>query len=216
MKYTQLTDSLYEYVCRHRSSSEDPVMDQLRKETLALGDDSRMMIAPEQSSFMTLLVAASGAKNTIEVGTFTGSSSIAIARGLPADGKLICVDASAEWTSIAKKFWKLAGVEHKIELWLGEGKSILQQLPPNLLFDFAFVDADKPGYDAYFELLFPRLRQNALILFDNVLWGADAYKPDATDNDRALHALNEKLTRDPRLETVLLPISEGILMCRKK
>src|SRR3954468_1895719 len=116
MKYTQLTDPLYEYVCRYRSRSNDPALDQLQKETLALGDDSRMMIAPEQASFMTLLVAAIGAKNAIEVGTFTGSSSLAIARGLPADGKLICVDASAEWTSIAKKFWKLAGVEHKIEL----------------------------------------------------------------------------------------------------
>jgi caffeoyl-CoA O-methyltransferase len=216
MKYTQLTDELYEYVCRYGSNAHDPVLEQLRRETMALGDDSKMMISPEQTSFMSVLVSAIGAKNAIEIGTFTGSSSIAIARGLSADGKLICIDASEQWTTIARKYWKLAGVEQKIELRLGDGRSILQKLAPDLTFDFAFIDADKTGYDSYFELILPRLRQNGLILFDNVLWGADSAKPGANDNDRALHALNQKLANDPRIESVLLPISEGIMMCRKR
>ena len=216
-KYLSLNDRLYGYLCQRRSDAHDSVLDALREETEALGDDAKMQISREQGGFMTLLVAAMGARSAIEVGTFTGYSSVCIARGLAESGKLICIDENAGWTAIARKYWERARVEAKIDLRLGPAIPILQRLEPNLSFDFAFIDADKTEYDAYFELVLPRVRPNGLILFDNMLWGGKLGAGTEEHPDgNAIDALNRKLGRDSRVEAVLLPIADGIQLCRKR
>jgi caffeoyl-CoA O-methyltransferase len=217
-KYVRLNQTLYRYLCRCRSDAADPLLDQLRAETAALGKEiSTCQISDEQGTFLSVLVAAAGVKSAIEVGTFTGYSSLCIARALPAKGRLLCLDASAEWTAVARKYWAKAGLLDRIELRLGPAIPTLQQLEPGRTFDFAFLDAAKTEYDAYYELLLPRIRRNGLILFDNMLWrgrlGAGAMK-QATG--RAIDALNHKLARDPRVEAVLLPVADGIQFCRKR
>jgi len=217
LKYLALNDSLYRYVCRHRSDANDPILRALRKETEALGDISRMQISEEQGAFMQLLVAAIDARSIIEVGTFTGYSSLCMARALPANGNLICVDASKEWTDIARKYWKKAGVDRKIELRLGSAIPILQKLERKLMFDLAFIDAEKTEYDAYYELLLPRVRRNGLLIFDNMLWGGRLGSgPIKQASGRAIDALNRKLARDKRVEAVLLPVADGLQICRKR
>ncbi|MBI2925015.1 MAG: class I SAM-dependent methyltransferase [Verrucomicrobia bacterium] len=216
-KYLPLNDTLYRYVCRCRSEAGDPVLRALREETAALGDDARMQISEEQGAFMGLLVAALGTRSAIEVGTFTGYNSICIARGLPPDGRLICLDESQRWTAIARKHWARAEVQHKIELRLGPAIPSLQLLEPGLAFDFVFIDADKTEYDIYYELLLPRVRPNGLILFDNMLWGGRlGAGPVEEAAGQALDALNHKLAHDPRVECVLLPVADGIQLCRKR
>ena len=162
-------------------------------------------------------MAAVGAQNAIEIGTFTGYSAMCIAEGLPADGKLLCLDQSDEWTRVGRKFWEQSGLDSKIELRIGDAGSTLAAMPESEQFDFAFVDADKVGYDAYYELLLPRLKPNALIVFDNMLSGGRlASGVLASDNERALDALNKKLAIDARVESVLLPVADGLNVCRKK
>lgn len=218
LKYLPLHDDLYRYVCRHRSDAQDALLQALREETAALGEDvSKMQISPEQGTLMSLLTAAIGARAAIEVGTFTGYSSICVARALPPDGCLVCVDQSEEWTAIARRYWAKAGVEHKIDLRLGDARCILQRLEPARRFDLAFIDADKTGYDDYYELLLPRVRPNGLILFDNMLWGGRLGAGPVTEAaGQALDALNRKLAGDPRVECVLLPVADGLQICRKR
>lgn len=217
-KYVRLNKRLYHYLCGCRSDAGDQLLQELRAETAALGDKvSKCQISDEQGTFLSVLVAAAGVKSAIEVGTFTGYSSLCIARALPPDGRLLCVDASEEWTAVARKYWAMAGVQDRIELRLGAAIPTLQQLEPGLTFDFAFIDAAKTEYDVYYELLLPRIRRNGLILFDNMLWGgrlgAGAVK-EATG--RAIDALNRKLAKDSRVEAVLIPVADGIQCCRKR
>ena len=215
-KYTVLNDRSYAYLCECRSHAKDPVLDALRVATEALGEIAKMQIGREQGAFMTLLVAALGAREAIEIGTFTGYSSICIARGLPANGRLLCLDVSEEWTAMARKYWRRAGVEKKIELQLGPATESLKQLARGRKFDFAFIDADKPGYDAYYEAVLPRMRRNGVILFDNMLWGGRlvGQRGIKDENGRAIDKLNRKLAKDARVETVLLPLADGIHVCR--
>jgi caffeoyl-CoA O-methyltransferase len=214
-KFISLTQEVYDYIIQHRSEAKDPLLDQLRAETEALGDVSRMLISREQGSFLTLLVAALGVSRAIEIGTFTGYSSTCIARALPHQGSLICCDESEEWTSIAQKYWSKAGVDKKIKLCLGKAAETLQTLTFEI-FDFAFIDADKTGYDTYFEALLPRMKQNGVFLFDNMLWKGNLQKDFIHPDGRAIDKLNKKLSTDSRVASVLLPIADGILMCRKK
>ena len=217
LKYLSLDDRMYRYVCEQRSRARDPILEDLRRETEALGEVSRMQIGRDQGGYMTLLVAAIGARSAIEVGTFTGYSSICIARGLPARGRLLCVDASAEWTSIARRYWKRAGVQSRIEMRLGPAIPLLRRLERGLKFDFAFIDAAKEEYEAYYELILPRVRRNGLILFDNMLSGGDvAAGRVRSGRVRTLHQLNRKLSRDSRVEAVLLAVGDGIQFCRKR
>src|ERR1035437_8366047 len=217
-KYVGLNKTLYGYLCGCRSDASDPLLQELRAETAALGEEaSKCQISDEQGTFLSTLVAATGAKSAIEVGTFTGYSSLCIARALPSDGRLICVDASAEWTAMARNYWTKAGVQDRIELRLGPAIPTLQQLEPGLSFDFAFIDAAKTEYDAYYELLLPRVRQNGLILFDNMLSGGRlGGRPVKEPILRAIDAMNRKLAGDPRVEAVLLSIADGIQFCRKR
>ena len=217
-KYLRLNNRLYNYLSRCRSDAADPVLQELRTETAALGEEvSKCQISDDQGTFLSVLVAAAGVKSAIEVGTFTGYSSLCIARALPPEGRLICVDTSQEWTDIARKYWARAGVQNRIELRLGPAIPTLERLEAGLTFDFAFIDAAKTEYDAYYELLLPRVRRNGLILFDNMLSagrvGTGAPKEGIV---RAIEALNHKLANDPRIEAVLLSVADGILFCRKR
>src|SRR5437016_697292 len=217
LKYLALDDSLYRYVCASRTDAADPVLQALRKETEALGEISRMQISEEQGALMRLLVAAINATSIIEIGTFTGYSSLCMARGLPDNGRLICIDESKEWTAIARKYWAAAGVQNRIELRLGSAIPLLKQLETKLTFDFVFIDAEKTEYDDYYELLLPRVRANGLILFDNMLWGGRLGSgPIKEASGRATDALNAKLAGDSRVEAVLLPIADGLQVCRKR
>ena len=218
LKFTPLNERLFRYVCDCSGASGDVALEALRAETAALGEISWMQIGPDQGSFMTLLVAAIGAKEAIEIGTFTGYSSICIARGLPAKGRLLCLDSSAEWTAIAQKHWALAKVNNKIELRLAPAIESLKKLEKNRRFDFAFIDAHKPEYDDYYELVLPRMRKNGLILFDNMLWGGrlGGNKPIKNPHGKAIDGLNRKLSRDKRVESVLLSIGDGLQICRVK
>jgi caffeoyl-CoA O-methyltransferase len=218
LKFTPLNPRLFRYLCDCRSNAGDAVLDALRAETAALGEIAMMQIGPDQGTFMTLLVAAIGARDAIEVGTFTGYSSICIARGLPPRGRLLCLDASAEWTAIARKHWARAKVEHKIELRLAPAIESLKKLEKGRSFDFAFIDASKTEYDDYYELVLPRMRPNGLILLDNMLWGGHlgGNKPIKKPNGRVIDRLNRKLGRDKRVESVLLSVGDGLRICRVK
>ncbi len=218
IKYLRLNNRLYNYLSRCRSDAGDPLLQELRAETAALGEEiSKCQVSDDQGTFLSVLVAAAGVKSAIEVGTFTGYSSLCIARAMPPKGRLICVDASREWTDIARKYWARAGVQDRIDLRLGPAIPTLKRLEPSLRFDFAFIDAAKTEYDAYYELLLPRVRRNGLILFDNMLSagrvGTGRAKEDVV---RAIEALNQKLANDPRVEAVLLSVADGIQLCRKR
>jgi caffeoyl-CoA O-methyltransferase len=216
LKYVSLNDGLYRYLSRCRSDAADPILQELRADTAALGDISQMQISEEQGTFMGMLVALVNAGSVIEIGTFTGYSALCMARALPANGRLVCVDQSQEWTDIARKYWRKAGVEDRIDLRLGPAIPMLQQLPPNLGFDVAFIDAEKTEYDAYYELILPRIRRNGLLIFDNMLWGGRlGAGPIQEDSGRVIDALNHKLAMDKRIESVLLPVADGLHFCRK-
>lgn len=216
-KYLSLNDQLYRYIDSCRSDAADPLLAQLREETAALGKVSECQISDEQGTFLSILVAAIGAKSAVEIGTFTGYSSVCIARALPPDGRLLCFDQSAEWTNTARKYWARAGLEDRIELRLGPAIPLLQRLEPGLTFDFAFIDAEKTEYDSYYELILPRIQPNGLILFDNMLWrGKLGGEPVSEPTGRAVDALNRKLAKDERVEAVLLSVADGIQICRKR
>ena len=213
-----LTPELADYV-RASSEAPDDVAADLLAETAALAErgeaPATFQIAPEQGAFMQLLTRALGARRAIEIGTFTGFSALCIARGLPDDGTLLCVDRSKEWTAVARRYWNRAGLGERIELRLGDALPTLQALPEEPTFDLAFVDADKTGYRAYVDELYPRMVSNGVVLLDNTLRSGKVLDP-ASDDDHALVALNASLAADPRWETVLLPLADGLTMLRKR
>ena len=217
-KYLRLNNRLYNYLSRSRSDAGDPLLQELRAETAALGPEiSKCQISDDQGTFLSVLAAAAGVKSAIEVGTFTGYSSLCIARAMPPKGRLICVDASREWTDIARKYWARASLQDRIDLRLGPAIRTLKRLEPGLRFDFAFIDAAKTEYDAYYELILPRVRRNGLILFDNMLSAGRVGTGRAKEEVvRAIEALNRKLANDPRVEAVLLSVADGIQFCRKR
>jgi caffeoyl-CoA O-methyltransferase len=214
-KFLPLDVSLYEYLAAHRTSDDD-VARELREETARLGDRASMQVSPDQATFLRILVAAIGARQALEIGTFTGFSALAIARGLPADGRLLCLDVSEEWTAMARRYWARAGVADRIELRLGPAADTLRQLPEQPLFDFAFIDADKQGYPVYWDGVVCRLRPGALVAVDNVLWDGDVIRPEKQDRDvRAIRRFNEQVLQDPRVESVMLGIADGLTLARK-
>ncbi len=216
MKYTPLSPELYEYLVQHGHNT-DPVLAELAEETAKLGPISMMQIAPEQGTLLRTLVRVSNTRSAIEIGTFTGYSALSIARGLPADGHLLCCDINEEWTGIARRYWAKAGVADKIELRLGPALDTLRALPRDRTLDFAFIDADKTSYQSYYEELLPRIRPNGLILFDNVLWMGQVIDPtNQSDDTKALQALNDHIVRDRRVEAVMIAVSDGITIVRKR
>ena len=191
----------------------DEVLLALAEETLAIGELAIMQIAPEQGAFMELLVGLLNPKFCVELGTFTGYSSICVARALEVDAKLLCCDVSDEWTDIAKKYWELAGVQDRIQLELGPGLETLENLPKDQKIDFAFIDADKENYINYYEAILKRLSPNGIILVDNVLWSGDVVNTDTTDSNlQAIKDFNEFVANDPRTKVVIIPIADGLSM----
>jgi caffeoyl-CoA O-methyltransferase len=213
-----LTPELGDHV---RASSERPddVVADLLAETATLAERGEVpptfQIPLEQGVFMQLITRALGVRRAVEIGTFTGFSALCIARGLPEDGSLICLDRNAEWTAVARRYWERAGVDGRIELRLGDALPSLRELPGVETFDLAFVDADKTGYAAYVEELYPRMMTNGVVLLDNTLRSGRVLDPQS-DDDHAIVELNAALAADPRWETVLLPLSDGLTMLRKR
>jgi len=216
-KYVPLTDAIYDYVIAQRSNANDPLLAALQIETENLGEISRMMISPDQASLISLLVALIGAKWAVEVGTFTGTSSLSIARHLAPGGKLVCFDQDFKYTSMARRYWIRAGVQDKIDLRLGDARRLLPHYRPQNLLDFVFIDADKEAYDFYYETLLPYVRTGGLILFDNMLRGGQVVHPveKNTPTNRAIDQLNRKLAADSRVQSVLIPMADGVVVCRK-
>jgi caffeoyl-CoA O-methyltransferase len=213
-----ITDDIHRYLVEH-SVREPAVLARLRAATESL-PEAGMQIGPEQGQLMALLAKLIGARRCIEVGVFTGYSSLAVALALPDDGRILACDVSEQWTAIARKFWREAGVEHKIELKLQPAVRTLEQLlaaGEAGRYDFAFVDADKPAYDAYYELLLKLLRPGGLMALDNTLWsGAVANPNEREPNAVALRTLNDKLHRDERVDLSLLPVGDGLTIARKR
>ena len=212
-----LDDHLYEYLLSV-SLREPEILTRLRKETAAL-PLARMQIAPDQGQFMALLIKLTGARRLIEVGTFTGYSSLVCALALPEDGKLVALDISEEWTSIGRRYWQEAGVDKKIDLRIAPADASLRQLLAEghaFSFDFMFIDADKASYPLYYELGLELLRPGGLIVFDNVLWGGRVADPDVDDDDtRALRMLNQELLEDSRVDISMVPVGDGLTLARK-
>ena len=204
------------YLVQH-GTPPDEIQRALIEETQKLGGISIMQIAPEQGAFMTLLARAIGTRYALEVGTFTGYSALCIARALPDTGRLICCDVSEEWTTIARRYWEKAGVSEKIDLRIAPALDTLRALPEQPQLDFAFIDADKPGYIAYYEEIQKRLRPGGLILVDNVLWLGRVVDANANDEQTlAIRDFNNHVARDSRVECVMLPVSDGLTLLRKR
>jgi caffeoyl-CoA O-methyltransferase len=216
-KSFSLSPEVHEYLVAH-GTPPDAVQQALIEETREkLGGWSMMQVAPEQGAFMTLLARLVGARRAVEVGTFTGYSSLCIARGLPEDGWLLCCDTSEEWTAIARRYWERAGVDHKIELRIGPGLETLRALPHEETLDLAFIDADKGGYQGYYEEILRRLRPGGLILVDNVLWAGRVADPTAADADTlAIRRFNDAVAGDERVDVVMLPVADGLTLLRKR
>lgn len=213
-----MTEELYGYLLR-TTVREPEVLARLRQETARL-PRAAMQISPEQGQLMRLLVELTGTKRALEVGVFTGYSSTAVALAMPPDGKLVACDVSEEWTNMARRYWREAGVESKIELHLRPAVETLDALleaGATGSFDFAFIDADKSGYDAYYERCLTLLRPGGLVAVDNALWsGAVADQSDTSESTRAIRALNAKIAADPRVSASLLPIGDGLYLARKR
>ena len=213
-----MNDALHAYLLEV-AVDEAPVLRRLREET-ATRPNAAMQIGPEQGAFMGWLVGLVGARRAVEVGTFTGYSALAIARAMPADGRLVCCDVSEEYAATARRHWDEAGVGARIELRLGPAADTLAALlaegGPGA-YDFAFVDADKPSYDAYYERCLELLRPGGLLALDNVLWGGAVADPaDTRESTQALRALNDKVFRDGRVDACLVPIGDGLTLARKR
>jgi caffeoyl-CoA O-methyltransferase len=216
-KSFNLSPAVHAYLVEH-GTPPDEVQRWLIEETKRrVPDWSMMQIAPEQGAFMTVLTRLLGVRNAVEVGTFTGYSALCIARGLAPEGRLLCCDVSEEWTALARQAWDRAGVDSQIDLRLAPAIETLRSLPRDETIDLAFIDADKRSYADYYEELVTRLRPNGVILVDNTLWMGAVVDPSATDDDtKAIRAFNDAVVDDDRVDAVLLPISDGLTLLRKR
>jgi caffeoyl-CoA O-methyltransferase len=206
---------IHEYLVAH-GTPPDAVQQALIGRTAELGGVSMMQIAPEQGAFITMLTRLLGVANAVEVGTFTGYSALCIARGLADGGRLLCCDVSEEWTAIARDAWAEAGVDDRIELRIAPAIDTLRALPAERTIDLAFVDADKPMYGAYADELLDRMRPGGVLMVDNVLWSGAVVDASVTDeNTVAIRAFNDWLVADERVETVMLPLGDGLTLARR-
>lgn len=213
-----LDERLYDYLLAV-SVREPQVLAELREETAKLSN-AGMQISPEQGQFMRLLAELIGARRALEIGVFTGYSSLCVAQALPADGELVACDINEEYTAVARRYWQRAGLEQRIRLELGPALDTLDRriaAGESGSFDFAFIDADKENYQAYYERCLRLLRQGGLIAIDNVLWGGSVADPeDQKSTTRAIRALNSLLAEDPRVSVSLVPIGDGLFLARKR
>nr|WP_218902382.1 class I SAM-dependent methyltransferase [Streptomonospora nanhaiensis] len=205
-----------EYLVAHGAPVDDVLGDLAEETARRYPDLTTMQIGPEQGTFMTLLAQIAGARDVVEVGTFTGYSSICLARGIPDDGTLLALDLSEEWTSVARRYWERAGVAHKVDLRLGPALETLRALPPGPAFDLAFIDADKTGYIGYWDELVPRMRPGGVLLVDNTLSHGRVVDPAQDSPEvQAIRDFNDHALADDRTRLVLLPIGDGLTMARR-
>jgi caffeoyl-CoA O-methyltransferase len=214
-KALPLTEELHAYMLAHCTAPDEVTADLIAETRAALPDDAGMQVAPEQAAFLRMLTGLMGAQRAVEVGTFTGLSSLSIARGLADGGRLTCFDISEQFTDVARRYWKRAGVEGVIELRIGPAAETLRTLPAEPHLDLAFIDADKFGYPTYWAELVPRMRPGGVVLVDNVLWSGRVVDP-RSDSDRAIVAFNDMVLADDRVEVVVLPIADGLTMARRR
>lgn len=214
-KTVALTPELHAYLLAH-GAPPDSLLDDLAAHTRELvPDQAHMLLAPEEGALLTFLARLIAARNAIEVGTFTGYSSICLARGLVPGGRLMTCDVSTDWTDVARNFWRRAGVADVVDLRIGAALDTLRSLPAEPLFDLAFVDADKPGYIGYWEEIVPRLRPGGLIIVDNTLFSGQVVDPDPAEKPAAIRAFNTHAAADPRVELVMLPLADGVTLGRR-
>lgn len=214
-----INDTIYHYALAH-STQPDAVQAALYERTQAeCGPWAGMQIGADQAAFMSILVAALQPRFVVEIGTFTGTSSLAMARSLPEGARMLCCDVSEEWTALAREHWEQAGVADRIDLVIGPASDTLADLPAGQEIDLAFIDADKTGYRDYYEALLPRLSDRGVILIDNTIWGgrvADAPADDDGADTVALRELNDLIAADPRVEVAQLTIGDGVTMVRRR
>jgi len=213
-----LNPAIAAYIADHAAAPDDIQRRLIAATAERTGRASGMQIGSDQGALLELLVHLTGARRAVEVGTFTGYSALCIARALGPDGRLTCCDVSDEWTSIGRPFWEEAGVAARIDLRIAPAIETLRALPTDEHVDFAFVDADKPGYVDYYEALLPRLRPNGLLLADNTLWSARVLEADADLDDQslAIKRFNDHVAADPRVESYILPVGDGVTLIRKR
>lgn len=215
VKTLPMTDELHAYVVTHGTPPDEIMRDLIEETERSLPGNAQMQVAPEQAAFLSLLTKLVGARHVVEVGTFTGLSSLAMARGLADGGKLVCFDISDEFTSVARRYWERAGVSDRIELRIGPAAERLRELPTEPHLDLSFIDADKTGYPGYWEELVPRTRSGGLIVVDNVLRDGRVLAP-RDDSDDAIVRFNDIAARDERVEVVMLPIADGLTLARRR
>ena len=218
MSRSLLPEPVERYVA-FEATRESAVQKKLRAETARL-PQAGMQIGPDQGALLALLVRTIGAKRAIEIGTFTGYSALAVAAALPADGKLFCCDKNREWAAVAQRYWKEAGLAARIELRLGPALETIQALTTQYgpgSFDFAFIDADKTSYDAYYECCLSLLRPGGMIALDNMLWSGEVANHSVRDADtKALRTLNAKIRDDERVDSCLLTVGDGVMLALKR
>jgi len=212
-----INENLIKYL-KNNGYRPDELINKLVAETLLLGGVAQMQIAPEQGQFLEIIVKISQAKNCLEIGRFTGLSSLCIAKGLPQNGKLVTVDNSDEFLPLAEKYWKIAMIDSKIESIIGAGVEVMQSMIDRQhSFDFIFIDADKNNYPNYYELALQLLMPNGIIVIDNMLWHGDVADTSKNDSQtKTIRDLNLQINQDDRVEFSLLPLSDGLLFIRKK
>jgi caffeoyl-CoA O-methyltransferase len=213
-KFIELTPELYEYLIAH-GARQDELLADVERETEALGGIARMQIGPDEGALLALLARTVEARFAVEVGTFTGYSAICVGRALPDGGRLLCCEISDEWAATAGRNIERAGLQDRVEIRLAPAIETLRSLSGDPPVDFAFVDADKPGYDAYYEELLRLMRPGALMVLDNVLLGGRVLAPE-DDASRAMTALNEKIAADERVDCTMLGVADGITVVRKR
>lgn len=210
----QVSEELVAYM-RSQSTPLDDLALRLQEETAALGDISRMQIAADEGLLLKMLVQIAKAKRVLEIGTFTGFSALMMARG--GAERVVCLDVSEEWTAIARRYWREAGLDEVIELRLGPAAATLRDMPASERFDFAFIDADKPSYPLYFEEIMKRLEPGGIIAVDNTLWSGRVIDAnDRSDDTQSIRRFNSMVVGDNRVEVVILPVADGLTLIRKK
>ena len=215
-KGIEVTEELRKYLLDHSLPRTDVHRRLVEVTRESLGDTAIMQIAEEQGPLLTFLVRLTGARNAVEVGTFTGLSALCIAEGLPADGRLTCFDISDEWTSVGVPYWQEAGVAERIELVIGPAAETLAARTFDEPLDFAFIDADKAGYPTYVDLVLERMRPGGLIVTDNALFSGAVLDPDADGSVREMQQFNDAIVDDDRVECVMVNVGDGLALLRKR